>query len=344
MIQEERLAVSSVPQGFDEVWPRAFPVAELRAWLGDEADELLRDVVTRQVNRPLWDLVDRGGKRWRAIVCWLSYRAAGGAARGDAVPPAALFQVVELLHNASLAIDDIEDAATERRGGPPVHLAHGLPVALNAANAAYFRALAVLRGILPDAARLRALDMLGDEMFAAHLGQALDLSLGATAKLGVGLEEKHYVALVRAKTGALIRIAARLGAIAADAPEPVERALADWAGHLGVAYQIRDDAEDIAEGSTDLEACRMTYPLLLALASPDPADALRLREQLGDAKPGKAARRARDEIFTRLRVVERSLDAAREAANRATLALATLPAGESRAAMIELTLRLAEIP
>ena len=341
MIPERAPATTAVSlDAFHDVWPRAFPIEELRRLLGEHADALVAEVLARQVNAPVWTLVERGGKRWRTTIGRLAYRVAGGAAP----EPEPVFEVPELLHNASLAIDDIEDAATERRGGPPVHLAHGLPVALNAANAAYFRALAVLRGILPDAARLRALDMLGDEMFAAHLGQALDLSLGATAKLGVGLEEKHYVALVRAKTGALIRIAARLGAIAADAPEPVERALADWAGHLGVAYQIRDDAEDIAEGSTDLEACRMTYPLLLALASPDPADARRLREQLGDAKPGKAARRARDEIFTRLRVVERSLEAAREAANRATLALAALPAGESRAAMIELTLRLAEIP
>ena len=84
----------------------------------------------------------------------------------------------------TLVVDDIQDAATERRGAPPIHAMFGLPVALNAANAAYFRALSALKDVLPDTLRLRALDMLSQELFNAHLGQALDLSLGAVLKAG----------------------------------------------------------------------------------------------------------------------------------------------------------------
>ncbi|MEW6271881.1 MAG: polyprenyl synthetase family protein, partial [Thermodesulfobacteriota bacterium] len=250
---------------FQGVWPRFFAVEELRKLLGEDADRLIHEALGRHVSGPIWALVDRGGKRWRTIIGRLAYRVAGG---GDPEPEA-VFEVPELLHNASLVVDDIEDAATERRGGPPAHLTYGLPIALNAANAAYFRAFGVLRGELPDGARLRALDMLSEELFAAHLGQALDLTLGAYLKLGHELRGAHYELLARAKTGALVRIAARLGAIAAGAPEDAERALATWAGELGVAYQIRDDVEDLAAGSTDLARGRLTYPLLALVARAD---------------------------------------------------------------------------
>ncbi|MBY0274860.1 polyprenyl synthetase family protein, partial [Candidatus Binatia bacterium] len=168
MIHERARAAAAVSlDAFHDVWPRAFPLDELRRLLGAGADAWIGEVLARQVNTPVWTLVERGGKRWRTTIGRLAYRVAGGA-----VPePEPVFEVPELLHNASLVVDDIEDAATERRGGPPAHLSYGVPIALNAANAAYFRALAVLREHLDDARRLRALDMLSEELFAAHLGQ-----------------------------------------------------------------------------------------------------------------------------------------------------------------------------
>jgi len=336
---DERLhhAATVSLDAFHDVWPRFFPLDELRELLGPCTDELVREVLGRQVNAPVWTLVDRGGKRWRTTIGRLAYRVAGGADP----EPATVFEVPELLHNASLVVDDIEDAATERRGGPPAHLSHGVPVALNAANAAYFRALAVLRASLGDAARLRALDMLSEELFVAHLGQALDLTLGAYLKLGVALRTTHYEILARAKTGALVRIAARLGAIAAGADDAIERALATWAGELGVAYQIRDDIEDLAVGSTDLARCRLTYPLL-ALMEEEGSAATAIVEHLveqGDAI-GEGESWLGD-MLGRDSVLERCRDAASAAATRALAALALLPEGAARDALVLLTQHLA---
>lgn len=337
MISERARAATAVSlDAFHDVWPRAFPIDELRRLLGEHADALVSEALARQVNAPVWTLVERGGKRWRATIGRLAYRVAGGVAP----EPEPVFEVPELLHNASLVVDDIEDAATERRGGPPAHLTYGVPIALNAANAAYFRALAVLRAHLDDARRLRALDMLSEELFAAHLGQALDLTLGAYVKLGVELRTAHYELLARAKTGALVRIAARLGAIAAGADADVEGALATWAGELGVAYQIRDDLDDLALGSSDLERGRVTYPLFALLED----ESLLARDAVRELLDGADLDR-RDACLTELledgALSRRCRDAARAAGARAGAALATLAAGASRDALQALTAQLA---
>jgi len=322
---------------FLDVWPRSFPLEDVRALLGPGADEIVAEVLARQVSAPVWSLVDRGGKRWRTTIGRLAYRVAGGAEPA----PEAVFEVPELLHNASLVIDDIEDAATERRGGPPVHLRHGVPVALNAANAAYFRALAVLRGHLADVPRLRALDMLSEELFVAHLGQALDLTLAAYLKLGKELGPAHYEIVARAKTGALVRIAARLGAIAGGAGPGVEDALATWAGELGLAYQIRDDLEDVALAARDLARGSLTHPLLVALEQGGaPARALVERCLAGDADAaGHEGRLAA--LVGGPAVVAACRRAAADAGARAAEALASLPEGSSRDALRALTDHLA---
>src|SRR6185369_14452757 len=221
-------AAPAAPVGLETVWPRRFDLDGLKALLGDATDQAVCDVLARGVNAPLWDLADRGGRKWRPVVCRLAFLVSGG------VPPVPepICQVAELLHTGSLIVDDIQDGATERRGGPVAHAIYGVPAALNAANAAYFRALERLRASLPSGPRLRALDMLAEELFAAHLGQGLDLALGADARERA-LSSGHYVLLARAKTGALVRIAARLGAIAAGADDAIEAALAAWASDLG---------------------------------------------------------------------------------------------------------------
>lgn len=322
----------------DAVWPRRFDLETIRAMLGEGADQVLRDVLASRVNAPLWSLIDRGGGRWRPTVTRLTFLVSGG----EPPAPRAVCQVAELLHTGSLIIDDIQDGATERRGGPPAHEIYGVPTALNAANTAYFRAFEILRRSLPDALRLRALDMLSEELFAAHLGQALDLALGPHLRQ-TALRSEHYFVLARAKTGALVRIAARLGAIAAGADAATEGALGEWASELGVAYQIKNDLDGLAAGMHDVVACRPTYPLLLILEHDGPV-ARALRSRLGGSALTDGETHELRALFAGARVAERGRAAARLAAGRALDAIRSLPAAESRAALERLTHELAGDP
>ena len=315
----------------EAVWPRRFDLDAIRALLGAEADQVLCDVLASRVNASIWSLADRGGKRWRPSISRLAFLVTGGTPP----VPEAVCQVAEVLHTGSLIVDDIQDGATERRGGPAVHVTYGIPTALNAANTAYFRALEILRRALPNDLRLRALDMLAEELFAAHLGQALDLAL-APRLPRTALRSAHYFVLARAKTGALVRIAARLGAIAADAEAAHEAALGEWASELGVAYQIQNDLDDLASGMHDVISCRPTYPLLLILEQGGPTAAT-LSARLGGPPLTSAASRELRDLFARERVGERGRDEARLSAERALDALRTLPAGESRNALEGMT-------
>jgi geranylgeranyl diphosphate synthase, type I len=339
--RRSRIESEALPEPASEletVWPRRFDLETIRAMLGDDVDEALRDVLASRVNAPLWTLADRGGRRWRPIVSRRAFLVSGGTPP----VPRAICQVAELLHTGSLIIDDIQDGAAARRGGPAAHALYGVPTALNAANTAYFRALEILRRVLPDELRLRALDMLAEELLAAHLGQALDLALGPQL-WHAALRTSHYFVLARAKTGALVRIAARLGAIAAGADDRKEAVLGVWAGELGIAYQIHNDLADLSSGMQDVVACRPTYPLLLLLEH-DGAAAATLRSRLGQPRLADSEIEELRALFTRERVVERGRAAARFAAGRALEAIRSLPPGESRAALEKITLELAFDP
>jgi heptaprenyl diphosphate synthase len=187
---------------------------------------------------------------------------------------------------------------------------------------------------------LRALDMLAEELFAAHLGQALDLALGSRLREGA-LRIAHYFVLARAKTGALIRIAARLGAIAAAADQAQETALGEWASELGVAYQIQNDVCDLTGGMQDVVAGRPTYPLLLLIEQNSSA-ATTLRSYFGRPLPSARDAAALRELFACERVAERARAAARGAMERALGALRLLPAGEARTALERVTRELAQ--
>jgi geranylgeranyl diphosphate synthase type II len=76
------------------------------------------------------DYPRRGGKMMRPSICIATARAFG-ARSSDAVRSAV---AIELLHNAFLVHDDIEDESEMRRGAPALHSLHGVPLALNASS------------------------------------------------------------------------------------------------------------------------------------------------------------------------------------------------------------------
>jgi geranylgeranyl diphosphate synthase type II len=167
-----------------------------------------------------------GGRRMRPVLCLLAADAAG-LERPDALQLAA---AVEYLHTASLIYDDLPamDDAAQRRGMPPAHVRFGEGVALLAGLSLVTHAFHLL-------ARWPALVRMAAES-VGHLG----MSAGQTIDLAGGLRDQpHYL-----KTTALFRVAVVSPAIAVAAGPDVQRALTQFADHLGTAYQLMDDADD----------------------------------------------------------------------------------------------------
>jgi geranylgeranyl diphosphate synthase type I len=177
-----------------------------------------------------------GGKRVRPTLTLLAFEAAGGSpAEHDTAMDFAVG--VELVHNASLVVDDIIDRSTVRRGEPSAWAAFGHGGALIASDGLLGEAFALF------SADARAMETVADAMVELGEGEAIELVDRPDS-------EAAYLELARRKTGALFRAAAELGAIAAGADPEVVDALGEYAERVGVAFQIRDDVLD-AVGDTD---------------------------------------------------------------------------------------------
>jgi len=176
-----------------------------------------------------------GGKRVRPAVTVLTCEAVGGTP-ADAVD----FAVgIELVHNASLVIDDIIDRSAVRRGTPSAWEAFGYGPAIIASD-----------GLLGEAFALfseneRAMRIVAEAMVELGEGEATELVARPET-------EAEYMELARRKTGVLFRAAAELGAVAGGADAVTVEALGDYAERVGVAFQIRDDVLDATADAADL--------------------------------------------------------------------------------------------
>lgn len=128
-------------------------------------------------------MLDRGGKRWRSVLVMLIGEALGG--NYDIYSD--LVAVSEIVHNGTLAIDDIEDSSEFRRGKKAMHLLFGIDIAVNAGNAMYFLPLQVLKAkasLLPAEKILRLYEIYSQEMINLHFGQVLPLLTGRAWTFG----------------------------------------------------------------------------------------------------------------------------------------------------------------
>ena len=120
------LAIAVGPTGF----------LERLSWYRDMlTDTLAAGIPTREPQRHLYglvkDFIDRSGKGLRPALCIATARALGGRTE-DAFPAAA---GIEMLHNAFLVHDDIEDGSDSRRGAATMHRRVGIPIAVNTGDA-----------------------------------------------------------------------------------------------------------------------------------------------------------------------------------------------------------------
>jgi geranylgeranyl diphosphate synthase type I len=176
-----------------------------------------------------------GGKRVRPAVTLLACEAAGGDPE-DAVEFAL---GVELVHNASLVVDDIIDRSALRRGTPSAWAAFGYGPAIIASDGLLGEAFALF------SADEHAMQIVAEAMSELGEGEATELVDRPT-------NEAEYMELARRKTGSLFRAAAEVGAVAAGADGFTIESMGEYAERVGVAFQMRDDVLDATANATDL--------------------------------------------------------------------------------------------
>jgi geranylgeranyl diphosphate synthase, type II len=212
-----------------------------------------------------------GGKRLRPILT-LAAAEACGADNLTTILPAAC--AVELIHTYSLIHDDLPcmDDDDLRRGRPTSHKVYGEGVAVLAGDGLLTRAFALLAEITPT--KRYPLSVLLEE--TAMAAGSLQLIAGQVADIEAE-GRKLSIADVRyiheRKTGAMIVLSLRLGAMIANATPVQLKAVTQFGKALGLAFQIIDDILDVTQSSDqlgksagkDLRASKATYPAVIGL-------------------------------------------------------------------------------
>ena len=179
------------------------------------------------------------GKMLRPGICIATARAFGGTAADASLCAAA----IELLHNAVLVHDDIEDDSEQRRGRATLNARYGVPLALNAGDAMLLMALRPLADALARLSPRIARAIVAQTLRMAREtveGQAFDLGWRDTNQGGVG--ESDYLEMVLKKTAWMaviwpLQIGALIGSHGRADPETMVR----FGFFLGAAFQIQDD-------------------------------------------------------------------------------------------------------
>jgi len=218
---------------------------ELERHLPDEGE------YPERIHEAIRYAVLNGGKRLRPIITLAAARALGHD--GAKIVKAACS--VEYVHCCSLVLDDLPsmDDAMTRRGRPTTHRAFGVATGILSADALLMHAFKLVadNGVDVGADGRRVATAVRDLATAVGSygmvgGQHVDLEIAG--RRSVDTETLEYIQA--RKTGTLFVLAATLGGtLLGAAPEGLER-LRQYAGSLGLAYQIIDDVLD-AEGDPD---------------------------------------------------------------------------------------------
>jgi geranylgeranyl diphosphate synthase type II len=214
-----------------------------------------------------------GGKRLRPILTLAAAEACGIKDPAKALPAAC---AVELIHTYSLIHDDLPcmDDDDLRRGRPTSHKVYGEGVAVLAGDALLTRAFALLAELTP--AKRYPLSVLLEE--TAMAAGSLQLIAGQVADLeaeGKKLSISDVRFIHERKTGAMIVLSLRLGAMIANATPGQLKAVTQFGKALGLAFQIIDDILDVTQSSEqlgksagkDLKDSKATYPAVIGLES-----------------------------------------------------------------------------
>ena len=233
----------------------------------------------------------------------------------------------ELLHNASLVHDDLQDRDDMRRGQPAVWAAFGDDVAINVGDYLLTKAMQTAASLpAHETARRRVVDAFATTTLTLLRGQTADNA----ARRSVSLSRADYEAIARAKTGALVVLPVEGALLLADADaRTLERARAGLAD-LGAAYQVQDDLADVLglkdgrEPAADLSAGRPNAVTLHFLETCSEWERARLRAFLAEGGSAEECAHWADAVRGSAAVASAVADAMR-LAGRGREALASLP-------------------
>jgi octaprenyl-diphosphate synthase len=223
-------------------------------------------------------IIGGGGKRLRPLLVVLAGRACGASDPAGAHVHAAAF--IEFIHTATLLHDDVVDMSALRRGRDTANEVFGNQASVLVGDFVYSRAFQMMAA----ARSQRVIEIMSEATNIIAEGEVLQLMNARDPNTS----EERYLEVIRRKTAQLFQAGAEVAAVVSGASDPAQRALAAYGLHLGLAYQLVDDALDYQSDpetrgknlGDDLAEGKPTLPLIHALKSGDATTQALVREAI----------------------------------------------------------------
>ncbi len=206
-------------------------------------------------------IVGSGGKRLRPLIVLLAARACSYSGEHH-IDMAA---IVEFIHTATLLHDDVVDGSDLRRNRDTANAVWGNEASVLVGDFLYSRAFEMM----VDVGQMRVMDVLAHATNRISEGEVLQL----LNTHDPDTTEARYMEVIQRKTATLFEAGARLGAVLANSQTETENALAAFGLHLGIAFQLVDDALDYGSDQEtigknigdDLAEGKPTLPVIRAM-------------------------------------------------------------------------------
>ncbi len=292
-------------------------------------ERLKSDVVL--INQLSAYIINSGGKRLRPQLVLLAALASGYQGKDHHTTAAA---TIEFIHTATLLHDDVVDDSKLRRGRDTANEVWGNEAAVLVGDFLYSRAFEMLVEI----GDMRIMEIMASTTNQIAEGEVMQLLNVNNADITVD----EYRKVIEAKTAKLFEAATRVGAVLANGSGEMEEALAAYGSHLGIAFQLVDDALDYSGDSKalgknvgdDLAEGKPTLPLIAALQKATESEQKILRHAIENG--------GREHIDDVLKIVEATgslqttLEMATSEAELAIQSLSKLPASNYKTLLIEI--------
>ena len=206
-------------------------------------------------------IINSGGKRLRPMLLLLAAKSLDYTEDKHLL----LAAVIEFIHTATLLHDDVVDESDLRRGKDSANAVWGNAASILVGDYLYSSAFQMM--VRTD--NMRVMSILSKTTTAIAEGEVLQL-LNCN---NPATTEAKYLEVISRKTAILFSAATQLGAVLADTDSITEKALADYGQHLGIAFQLIDDALDYTSTQDelgknlgdDLAEGKPTLPLIYAI-------------------------------------------------------------------------------
>ncbi len=278
-------------------------------------------------------LISAGGKRIRPLLTLAATKICDGPMEKSY----ALAAAVEFIHTATLLHDDVVDESFERRGKKTANLVFGNQASVLVGDFLFSKAFQMM----VESESLEILNILSGA--SAVIAQGEVLQLVTTNDIETDMDA--YLKVIESKTAALFSSACEVGAVLANKDKQTTEALYNYGLHLGIAFQMIDDALDYAadqqtlgkEIGDDFKEGKMTAPIIFALQSADKQEREFWSRTIGLKKQTDTDFNEALNLISKHGALEKTIETAKNYAQKATNSLDVLPDSEIKSLMSELT-------